>query len=144
MYYSEIYHYGIPMKSGRYPWGSGERPHQRLEKKLTRRFDKADKRIERNQNAANKLYAKANEQRNSMFGFRRNKAQKTFDKATKYQDKVSRDIYRQSKAYKKYEKKFEVLEEKMSPELKARGLDFYNRAIQESKTFQNIDRLKTL
>lgn len=28
----EIFHYGIKEKSGRYPWGSGERPKQRLEK----------------------------------------------------------------------------------------------------------------
>lgn len=30
MYYSEIYHYGTPRHSGRYPWGSGERPFQDL------------------------------------------------------------------------------------------------------------------
>lgn len=28
----EIFHYGIKMRSGRFPWGSGERPKQRLEK----------------------------------------------------------------------------------------------------------------
>lgn len=27
----EIYHYGMPERSGRYPWGSGNRPKQRLE-----------------------------------------------------------------------------------------------------------------
>lgn len=27
-----LVHYGTPMHSGRYPWGSGDRPHQRLEK----------------------------------------------------------------------------------------------------------------
>lgn len=27
----EIYHFGIKERSGRYPWGSGKRPHQRLE-----------------------------------------------------------------------------------------------------------------
>lgn len=26
--YDELYHYGIKRRSGRYPWGSGERPHQ--------------------------------------------------------------------------------------------------------------------
>ena len=25
---SELYHYGIPRRSGRYPWGSGDRPYQ--------------------------------------------------------------------------------------------------------------------
>ena len=26
----EIYHYGVPRRSGRYPWGSGDRPYQAL------------------------------------------------------------------------------------------------------------------
>ena len=25
----ELYHYGTPRHSGRYPWGSGENPYQR-------------------------------------------------------------------------------------------------------------------
>lgn len=25
---NELYHYGMPRRSGRYPWGSGERPYQ--------------------------------------------------------------------------------------------------------------------
>lgn len=29
---NELYHYGVQGRSGRYPWGSGARPHQRLEK----------------------------------------------------------------------------------------------------------------
>ena len=28
----EIYHFGIKERSGRYPWGSGDRPYQRFEK----------------------------------------------------------------------------------------------------------------
>lgn len=27
----ELYHYGMPRRSGRYPWGSGTRPYQGLE-----------------------------------------------------------------------------------------------------------------
>ena len=27
---SELKHYGIPRRSGRYPWGSGENPYQSL------------------------------------------------------------------------------------------------------------------
>lgn len=26
--YNELYHYGTPKHSGRYPWGSGKRPYQ--------------------------------------------------------------------------------------------------------------------
>ena len=29
MYNNELYHYGTPRHSGRYPWGSGENPYQR-------------------------------------------------------------------------------------------------------------------
>lgn len=30
---NELYHVGMPGRSGRYPWGSGDRPYQRLEGK---------------------------------------------------------------------------------------------------------------
>lgn len=33
---SELYHYGIKRRSGRYPWGSGDRPYQSLEGRLSR------------------------------------------------------------------------------------------------------------
>lgn len=29
---TELYHYGMPRRSGRYPWGSGNRPYQRDDK----------------------------------------------------------------------------------------------------------------
>lgn len=32
VYANELYHYGVQGRSGRYPWGSGARPRQRLEK----------------------------------------------------------------------------------------------------------------
>lgn len=28
---NELYHYGMPRRSGRYPWGSGKRPYQNME-----------------------------------------------------------------------------------------------------------------
>lgn len=40
----EIYHFGIKRRSGRYPWGSGERPYQSIEKKD---IDRAVKRYKR-------------------------------------------------------------------------------------------------
>ena len=33
----EMYHYGTPRHSGRYPWGSGDNPYQRNEKSLDRK-----------------------------------------------------------------------------------------------------------
>lgn len=34
---NELYHYGIPRRSGRYPYGSGDRPYQRQEKQKNRK-----------------------------------------------------------------------------------------------------------
>ena len=33
-YPDELYHFGIPRKSGRYPWGSGERPYHGLSARI--------------------------------------------------------------------------------------------------------------
>lgn len=55
IYFNEIYHYGIPRRSGRYPYGSGERPYQDKEEarrqknievgreRLLNRIEKANK-----------------------------------------------------------------------------------------------------
>lgn len=32
----ELVHYGMPRRSGRYPWGSGKRPHQSSEKRMNK------------------------------------------------------------------------------------------------------------
>lgn len=39
----EIYHFGTKEHSGRYPWGSGERPRQRLEKPKMSAEEKAER-----------------------------------------------------------------------------------------------------
>ena len=41
---NELYHYGIPRRSGRYPYGSGERPYQ--DRKAARKEAKRKKNIE--------------------------------------------------------------------------------------------------
>ena len=46
----EIYHYGIKGRSGRYPWGSGDRPYQRLEKQV----GKLERKVERSKKISNK------------------------------------------------------------------------------------------
>lgn len=40
----ELYHYGMPERSGRYPWGSGERPYQRdsLKKNFGKTFERVN------------------------------------------------------------------------------------------------------
>lgn len=45
---NELYHYGIPRRSGRYPWGSGERPYQgeEINKKEIKDAEKGKRRSE--------------------------------------------------------------------------------------------------
>lgn len=48
IYYNEIYHYGIKRRSGRYPYGSGERPFQsrKVLKRSISKLNKANTAIE--------------------------------------------------------------------------------------------------
>lgn len=43
---AELMHYGIKRRSGRYPWGSGERPYQSEEEKAEKKKQKSIKRKE--------------------------------------------------------------------------------------------------
>lgn len=45
---NELYHYGIPRRSGRYPWGSGDRPFQRLKGSKNSNLEKWGKDKEHN------------------------------------------------------------------------------------------------
>jgi len=50
---NELYHYGMPRRSGRYPWGSGESPYQsnkelRKQAKLEKLQAKIDKKNQKN------------------------------------------------------------------------------------------------
>lgn len=56
---NELYHYGIPRRSGRYPWGSGDKPYQsREERREARRQRRRERDIsigrERLENRINK------------------------------------------------------------------------------------------
>lgn len=137
---NEIYHYGIPHRSGRYPCGSGERPHQslegkqsKMEGKLTKAFDRTDARVAAHQKKANRYFEKADSQRLSLWGFRRKAANNTFAKGYLEQNKVSRLNYKMSKRYKRLERKFEKLNIVMNEDLKRRGKEYYNRAVEQSK-----------
>lgn len=70
----EIAHYGMPERSGRYAWGSGDRPYQRLEGKVSKmetrlrnRFSRADKVTSSRQKVANKKFEQAVRKSNSIF-----------------------------------------------------------------------------
>ena len=52
LYHSELYHYGVLHRSGRYPYGSGDRPYQdkevyRAEQYKNREIEAIKKRIDK-------------------------------------------------------------------------------------------------
>lgn len=51
---NELYHFGMPRRSGRYPYGSGDRPYQGEQKKLTQeeRYERSLARKEKAKKAA--------------------------------------------------------------------------------------------
>lgn len=135
----EIFHYGMPQRSGRYPWGSGGRPYQRLEAKaarmenrLKKRFARADRYTTSKQKTANKNYERAVKKSNSIF-FTKKSEQRAFDKTTKAQRKVNREEYRMSKYFQRYSKTFDKMGVVMDAELKKKGLEYYDRVLKDSK-----------
>lgn len=137
----EIYHYGMPERSGRYAWGTGDRPYQRLEgkairmeKRLRKRFDKSDKKTSQLQEQASRHFNRANQRRNSIFKSQRKKADKEFQIGYESQEKKERIEYRTSSMYQRYLNKFNKLDLKMDKDLKKKGLDYYNRVIKASDT----------
>lgn len=93
----EIFHYGMPERSGRYAWGSGDRPYQRLEGKvskmetrLRKRFARADKVTSSKQKIANRKFESAVRKSNSILSTKRSE-QRAFDRATAAQRKVNRE-----------------------------------------------------
>ena len=136
---NEIYHYGIQGRSGRYPWGSGQRPYQRLESKqarmenrLKKTFVKTDKRTANLQTKVNRAFNKANMQRNSIFPSVRRRSESTFDEAYRLDEKRQRLEYRASKKYERTLKKLEKFDLEMDSDLKKAGLDYYNKVIANS------------
>lgn len=133
---TELYHYGMPERSGRYAWGSGDRPYQRLEGKvskmedrLKKKFAKADSKTSKLQSNANRRFNKANAQRNSVFRSARNRADRNFDRGYTLEEKKQRIEYRMSKTYERYMKQFTNLNVTMDSDLQAKGLDYYNRVL---------------
>lgn len=54
--YQELFHFGTPRHSGRYPWGSGDRPYQsREERKRKKNIKAGSERLENRIKRANEL-----------------------------------------------------------------------------------------
>lgn len=57
---NELYHYGMPKRSGRYPFGSGERPFQSLSKSTRNRYQNDDGSLTDAGKAAKEKYINTN------------------------------------------------------------------------------------
>lgn len=58
---SEIYHYGMPRRSGRYKWGSGENPYHHgmaVPRDKIKKYDKLQKKLDKNQKKQDRLNSK--------------------------------------------------------------------------------------
>jgi hypothetical protein len=141
-------HYGIPRRSGRYPYGSGERPFQgedkeaiRAAKKLAKderykmsvqkRLDKTVKRYEKAQNKANKASNKAQKKAYSHFASY-NSANKAMDKAAKKQFKADKVAYKGNKIYTRAQKKLKNSQISLDEETIKKGKMFADRVFQAS------------
>lgn len=136
-----IYQTGVRERSGRYPWGSGDRPYQRLEKRkaridrrteritksITRKLDRADDRTKGLQKSINKRFAESTRKQNSRFAFVRKSGEKAFNKGYKAQEERERIEYRMSKSFERYTRRIERMDKTMDSALRARGVDYFNR-----------------
>lgn len=105
-----------------------------MENRLKKKLNKANSKTASLQEAANKQFNKANQQRNSMWQFRRNKADSSFEKGYQLQEKRERVEYKMSKQYERYLNKFLDLDLTMDSDLRAQGLDYYNRVLANTDT----------
>lgn len=115
----ELYHYGVPKRSGRYPYGSGERPYQgESTKKIVKRINKLSKK---------KAFAYADEENRKARSKRASEASKqAFDdgrlaEALRIEDDSFNDLMAATDfaaKYVQYQKEFDGLID----EVKKRGL----------------------
>ena len=134
MYYDELYHFGVKERSGRYAWGSGKRPHQRLEKTQARRSRRGDRinrralkkiarmdvKNEERQAEADKLYNKAAKRSVSMFSTQK-RAREAYNQAELIQRKIDVAQYKGSKYIQRQQRKLERIGIDQHPDLKASG-----------------------
>ncbi len=134
-------HTGVKERSGRYKWGSGDRPYQRLEKTGKRLF-RIEKKREAAQAKADKDFAKAEKRANSIFSTQK-RVNKAFEKAVESQRAVTRLEYKGSQIFQKTLSK--IGESNInSPEFKdimELGDRYIKAAHENSKSMRNVAML---
>lgn len=159
MYYfqQELYHFGIPHRSGRYPWGSGSRPFQsdpqrvvlrrkkraqRIETRTTKKFSKLDKRIEGRQKKADKEFNKAEKKSVSFFATQRG-IDSAFEKAQIAQRRVHNLEYKGGQFYKRQEKKLSKMKMSMNSDLAEKGMNYLNNVSRNTQEMYKMSLYKS-
>lgn len=137
---SDLYHYGIQRKSGRYPWGSGGRPFQSLEEKGKRRKARAEQKlakisskVQARQNKATQAYSRAEKKAGSFLSTRAG-TRRAYESAADQQRKVNRLEVRGKKYYEKQVEKLAKLDIALSQEAQEIGERFIQDVLANNRT----------
>lgn len=90
-----LMHYGVPRKSGRYKWGSGEDPYHHgasAPRRLTKKIERKERRIEKRTNKINKINDKLNRPLSA--------------RALRKEAKFKRKAGKRARAHNRYERKY--------------------------------------
>ena len=145
-----LIHYGIPKRSGRFPWGSGKRPFQsgggkdariarkaeRINQKANKKFAKVEVRREKYQATANKHFDKAVRRSFSFFSSQ-NRVNRSVVKGVSAQKKAARLEQKGSRYYKRIQKKMSRMNQKIDPNVQKLGEQYMKYASDRSKSLYN-------
>lgn len=153
---NELYHFGIPRRSGRYPWGSGDRPFQssggkastsKEERRKTKKANKANKKIsktakkmqnisfkiEGREDKANKYYARAERQRYSILPGSKKRSKESFAKAEYQKGMANRYARKGELKYKRLLKKYGATRVNSNAKAKALGERYISMVAENTK-----------
>lgn len=153
--YQELFHYGMPKRSGRYPWGSGNRPFQseesklarnssraeRIEKRTKKKFSRLENRIEKRQKKADKEFNKAEKKSVSYFATKRG-IDRAMNDAIIAQRRVHNLEYKGGQYYKKQKAKLDKMNMSMNSDLQKKGEQYLANISENTKSIYNMTLYK--
>lgn len=154
-YPRELYHFGIPHRSGRYPWGSGSRPYQseeakkerlsnrasRINQRTTKKFSRLEKGITKRQKKADKEFNKAEKKSVSYFSTQRG-IDRAMDRAIVAQRRVHNLEYKGGQYYKKQKAKLDKMSMSMNSDLQEKGERYLSNVSENTKRIYNMTLYK--
>lgn len=160
-----LIHYGIPKRSGRYPWGSGKRPFQsreekraaraqrkeirrdkkadRINRRAEKKFGKIESAREESQRDADKYFDKAVKRSNRRFFSSQNWTNKAVERAYSSQQEVNRLEQKGKRYYQKIQKKMAKIDRQINPEIQKLGETYVQRTLENSKAVYNAILVST-